>query len=211
MGSLETTRRSYNLLAQDYYDRRQDRSVLDPLIDHFLEQLAAGDRVLDVGCGPGFESNTLRQRGLHVVSFDLSLSMLRVAGKSFKGPVTLGDMRCLPFNRAFDAIWSCASLLHLSRSEVPAALNSFRDSLNDDGVLFVAVKRGEGEETHSRPFGQPRFFTYWQDEPFDKLLIEAGFRIETTGPYSDPEHPWLHRIARKVQAFAGQKAQISAS
>ena len=197
--STETTRSTYNLVAREYYDRRKDRSELDPLIEHFVGQVSQDALVLDVGCGPGFESNTLRKRGLRVVNFDLSLSMLRVDGENHPGARVLGDMRCLPFVRSsFDAIWSCASLLHLRRSDLPAALNSFRMTLEDGGILFTSVKRGEGEETHSRPFGQPRFFTYWQDEPFDKLLIEAGFRIETTGPYSDPKHPWLHRIARKV-------------
>ena len=198
MTELNRTRETYNSVAQSYFDRRQDRSAMSPLIDHFSKQITPGDLVLGVGCGPGFESNTLRQRGFRVVSLDLSISMLNVAGSSFEGLRTLGDMRFLPFNQAFDAIWCCASLLRLRRSDVPIALKSMRSSLKPDGILFAALKRGEGEETHSRPFGQPRFFAYWQEEPFDQRLQEAGFKIETRGPYTEPDHPWLHRIARRV-------------
>ncbi len=59
------------------------------------------------------------------------------------------DTRYLPFTGSFEAIWSCASLLYLKRADVPTTLLSFHSALVDNGLLFVAVKRGDGEEMHN--------------------------------------------------------------
>jgi SAM-dependent methyltransferase len=55
--------------------------------------LRAGQRVLDVGCGPGRHAVALRQRGIDVVGVDLSLPFLRAAGQ---GAWVRADARSLP-------------------------------------------------------------------------------------------------------------------
>ncbi len=63
--------------------------------------LRPGDRLLDVGCGPGRHSLALRERGIEVVGLDISLDFLRAAGR---GRWVRGDARRLPFARgSFDA------------------------------------------------------------------------------------------------------------
>jgi SAM-dependent methyltransferase len=63
--------------------------------------LRPGDRVLDVGCGPGRHSRALAERGIDVVGLDVSLAFLRAAGS---GRWVRADARGLPFVRGyFDA------------------------------------------------------------------------------------------------------------
>jgi ubiquinone/menaquinone biosynthesis C-methylase UbiE len=64
--------------------------------------LEKGQRVLDVGCGPGRHSVALRDRGLTAVGADISLPFLRAAGP---GPWVRADARELPFaSGSFDAV-----------------------------------------------------------------------------------------------------------
>lgn len=58
--------------------------------------LAAGWRVLDVGCGAGRHARAFRAVGARCVGLDLSRTLLRVARGVTDAPLVRGDMRRLP-------------------------------------------------------------------------------------------------------------------
>jgi len=69
--------------------------------------LRAGDRVLDVGCGPGRHALALAARGIEVVGIDIAERFVDIAKESTPdgAPATFvrGDARALDFDDAFDA------------------------------------------------------------------------------------------------------------
>jgi SAM-dependent methyltransferase len=65
----------------------------------------AGERVLDLACGPGRHVAELSRRGARVVGLDLSRALLFAARRRGAGPLVRGDMRRLPFRgAAFDVV-----------------------------------------------------------------------------------------------------------
>ena len=58
---------------------------------------SAGDRILDLACGPGRHAAALERLGGRVVGFDLSRAMLRRARERTRVGLVRGDMRALPF------------------------------------------------------------------------------------------------------------------
>ncbi len=70
----------------------------------------AGERILDIGCGDGRVTTTIRSAGAGVVGLDRSLAMARAAGE--KGvTAVVGDAVALPFgDGSFDAVFSNAAL-----------------------------------------------------------------------------------------------------
>ena len=58
--------------------------------------LAAGWRVLDVGCGAGRHARAFRGMGARCTGLDLSFTLLRVARGVTDAPLVRGDMRRLP-------------------------------------------------------------------------------------------------------------------
>lgn len=69
--------------------------------------LAAGARVLDVGCGPGRHAAALAARGADVVGVDIAHDFLVLAAADGAGPAyARADARRLPFAPGFDVVLS---------------------------------------------------------------------------------------------------------
>jgi SAM-dependent methyltransferase len=76
-------------------------------VDHLVEALglSAGQRVLDVGCGPGRHASELARRGLLVHGVDISERFVELARRDAPTGATFErlDARTLQFEQAFDA------------------------------------------------------------------------------------------------------------
>jgi SAM-dependent methyltransferase len=70
-------------------------------------ELTPGQRVLDVGCGPGRHALALASRGFEVVGIDISQRFVDLAGERTPAGALASfrrlDARCLPFDAEFDA------------------------------------------------------------------------------------------------------------
>jgi len=77
-------------------------------VDHVVESLglSPGDRVLDVGCGPGRHARELAQRGIEVHGIDISDRFVEIARTGSPDGATFErlDARALHFDAEFDAV-----------------------------------------------------------------------------------------------------------
>jgi cyclopropane fatty-acyl-phospholipid synthase-like methyltransferase len=77
-------------------------------VDHIVEALGLepGDRVLDVGCGPGRHTNELAHRGIEVHGIDISARFIEIAQAGAPRGATFErmDARSLTFDAEFDAV-----------------------------------------------------------------------------------------------------------
>jgi NADH dehydrogenase [ubiquinone] 1 alpha subcomplex assembly factor 5 len=115
----------------------QVADVLRDAAERLLDRLDDTNRrftdVLDVG-GRGFVAPLLRQRGMRVISCDLSRPMAELNG----GPCVVADEEFLPFAAAsFDLIVASLSLHWIN--DLPGALLQLRQSLRPDGLLLASL------------------------------------------------------------------------
>lgn len=77
-------------------------------VDHIVEALGLrpGDRVLDVGCGPGRHAHELARRGIVVHGIDISQRFIDIANAKAPDGATFErlDARALRFESEFDAV-----------------------------------------------------------------------------------------------------------
>src|SRR4051795_10998341 len=77
-------------------------------VDHVVAalELKAGDRVLDVGCGPGRHAHELARRGITVHGIDISTRFVELATEHAPPGATFErvDARALTFAEEFDAV-----------------------------------------------------------------------------------------------------------
>lgn len=127
-------------------------------VDFVVEALAltAGDRVLDVGCGPGRHAHELARRGMVVHGIDVSQRFVDLATENAPTGATFErlDARIMPFREEFDAaICLCQGAFGLMTvdGENDAVLNGIAAALTPGGTLalsafssYFAVKYHEG-------------------------------------------------------------------
>lgn len=189
------TQQTYNAVAEAYWQRGQDRRLVDPLIDAFVAAAPPQGKVLDIGCGPGYDGAILKTRGLRVTGVDFSAEMCRIARKTYRLSAVVADMRQLPFVAGqVDGIWAMASLLHLPRPAVVAVLRGFKQTLVPAGVFLCSVKQGDGAGYSEHTFGRKRFYTYWQPDTLDSALSDSGFTIKQRWHTTRSDTSWITRL-----------------
>jgi len=107
-----------------------------------LLEAEAGERVLDVGCGTGHLTAELAETGASVVGVDSAAAMIETARCTYpQCAFVQADARALPFEGAFDAVFSNAALHWVHEQE--RALASIAKALRPGG-RFVAEMGGAG-------------------------------------------------------------------
>ena len=106
--------------------------------------LRAGDRVLDVGCGPGRHAHELARRGLAVHGIDISQRFIELATQGAPSGATFErlDARSLPFHDEFDAaICLCQGAFGLMTvaGENQSVLTGIAQALKPGGSLALSA------------------------------------------------------------------------
>jgi SAM-dependent methyltransferase len=195
---VRQTQATYDLIAADYAGRwaATPQAWLTAELDRLSAALPRGARVADIGCGPGYHTRLLLERGFMAVGLDLSFGMLR----SRQMPALVqADMRALPLKTGgMDAVWCAAALLHVPRPQVPAVLADFARVLRPGGELALSVAEGDGElsEPVSYQPSHQRWFVLHRLEPMTRQLRDADFELVSFSRRST-HRDWLQLHARR--------------
>jgi ubiquinone/menaquinone biosynthesis C-methylase UbiE len=93
------------------------RQFIEPLLD--AASVSAKMSILDVGCGPGYVSAAVAERGATPIGLDFSKEMIAIAKRMLpRIDFREGDAQNLPFaDASFDRVVANFSLLHLAEPE----------------------------------------------------------------------------------------------
>lgn len=204
---LLTTLASYEAGAVEYAHHSADRAPLAHLHAKFAELVGPEALVLDLGSGPGHDAAELARRGLSAIACDPTRGLLVSGGHGeLASRLIQADSRALPFaNGCLTGIWACASLLHLPKAQVSAALREAHRILRPSGILFTSMQHGAGELVPYDPgLGLPlRHYFFYRDAEWGKLVSDVGFDIldqrvnHTDQGVTAHADGWIETFARK--------------
>jgi SAM-dependent methyltransferase len=160
----------YNKNAEEFMERTFNLDMSETL-QQFTNKLLPGAKVLDVGCGSGRDTLTLKSLGYEVTAFDGSEELVKLASQKINHPIIHMKIEDMNWKEEFDGVWAMASLLHLKKDEMPFNLKKIMDALKPDGTFFLSLKAGEGEGLDS----MGRFFSYYSTEEVTKLFKDIGY------------------------------------
>src|SRR4030042_5121181 len=125
----------YDAIAEKTADEWYANNVLLPTIHDFVSLLPHSPRVLDLGCGPGYESMRLASTGAEVVGIDFSHENNRIArSRCPQCQFAESDFRQLDGRfGTFDGVFASASLIHLTPEELFAVSGRVADVIKDPG------------------------------------------------------------------------------
>lgn len=113
------------------------------LYSRFEEYLLPGMSILDLGCGSGRDSRYFFDKGYSVVAIDPSLAMCKHTKELVDIPVYNISAEDICFDQKFDAVWACASLLHIKKNLMEKTLDRVFSSIRKGGVMYASWKYGE--------------------------------------------------------------------
>ncbi|MEK7503491.1 MAG: class I SAM-dependent methyltransferase [Patescibacteria group bacterium] len=131
---------NYNLIAEEFSSKRQE--LWPEMKFLFNDYLAAGDKVLDLGCGNGRFFELLKDKNVDYLGVDSSEKLIRIAGTKYpQAKFQVADALSLPFpNDQFDKIYSIAVLHHIPSKELRSRfLEEAKRVLKLGGLLVLTV------------------------------------------------------------------------
>ncbi len=131
----------YEANAEDFFQRSVDADMRAAQTA-FASRLRPGARILDAGCGSGRDALAFRQMGFAVTAIEASPKLADLARAHTGLDVQVMNFDEVAWRDAFAGVWACASLLHVPRAELPAAVARLRDALTPGGVLWMSFKYG---------------------------------------------------------------------
>lgn len=193
-------------VVADGYDRIADeyeRWVREDLVDEALpryaallaEELPAGARVLELGCGGGSPTTQALAARFDLTGVDLSARQIAKARRSVPGATFIhADVCAVEFPpESFDAVASFYAFVHLPYGALPDLLAKIASWLRPGG-LFVATMAGGGDSGVVEPdfLGAPMYFSGYATDDNRRFVEDARLTVVSS------QHEVILENGRKV-------------
>ncbi len=161
---MNETKEYYQENAQVFFDHTVNADISEQY-DHFLKYILSGGKILDFGCGSGRDTKAFLQKGYCVDAIDGSSELCKLASNYCGIQVKCMDFNDLSETEKYDGIWACASLLHITKEELPNILSKMRNALVHNGVIYASFKKGDFEGVRNG-----RYFLDINADVFNRLI-----------------------------------------
>lgn len=162
----------YNKNAKIYYEQTLSGNLQENY-DRFLKHLPSNAYILDFGCGSGRDSKYFIEQGYKVKAIDGSEEMCKLASSYINQEVYCMKFEDLKDINTYDAIWACASILHIEKEKLINILSKMITALKDNGIIYTSFKIGEGYNIQ-----EGKYYNYLTKDEMIKLLNKLNKNVK---------------------------------
>lgn len=162
-----------------FYNNNADEFVINTisvdmtsLYQKFLPLLPANAHILDAGCGSGRDSKYFIDTGFTVTAMDASKALAESATALIGQPVHECLFQDFHSDKQFDAIWACASLLHVSSAELPDVFSHLASQLKPQGLFYCSFKYGNDDVERGG-----RYFTNADETRLNRFISSSPLHV----------------------------------
>lgn len=189
----------YNENAEDFYSSTYDVDLSD-IYTKFEKYLVSNIHILDAGCGSGRDSKYFLSKDYRVSAIDASDAMVLRAKELTGLDVKKMYFQDVNDKEKYDAIWTCASLLHVPKEGIEEVMQRFTDALKPSGIWYMSFKYGDTERMKDN-----RLFNDYNEESLTKLISKySQLSIQelwlTDDRREDRNDKWINVIIKKYDS-----------
>ena len=166
------TLKFYNDNAEEFFEQTI-KGDLEFNYKKFLKHVPKNAYILDFGCGFGRDSKVFIDKGYNVRAIDGSIKMCEIGTKYLNQNVDCIQFKDFDEENVYDAIWACASILHVEDEDLPDILLRMVKAIKNNGVMYISFKKGNGTKIVAG-----RFFNYMTKEKFENILSNMSLNYE---------------------------------
>jgi trans-aconitate methyltransferase len=183
----------------ELYDQQHD--FVFKYGENFLQVLEpkSGEHILDLGCGSGYLTETIRQEGAVVLGVDSSAEMIEKAKQSYpQTDFKVADATNLGYDASFNAVFSNAVLHWIKAKDQPKMMDAVFMALKPGG-RFVAEMGGKGnvekmistlrkllEQYGYQQQSEMEYLFFPSVGEYTSLLEKAGFTVTYAALFDRP-------------------------
>jgi cyclopropane fatty-acyl-phospholipid synthase-like methyltransferase len=158
----------YKENASEYIRKTQNIDMTNHY-EFFLKYLKHGDSILDIGFGSGRDSIYF-SNNYSVTSIDVVNEFIEHAKSIGLLNVHFQSVQDMMYKNDFNAIWACASLLHIKKQELNAVFKKCYKALKQNGYMYCSFKYGDYEGEIDG-----KYYTFLTENTIKECIINTGF------------------------------------
>jgi len=198
---------TYNKIADEWVTDHFADTWWQEGTDYLISLLPKHATILDVGCGGGHKTKYFQEKSLDVLGIDFSENMITRAKKEVPEAkfqvLDAYEVDKLP--QQFDCVFAQAMLLHVPKKDVLTLLKKFKDRLNKNGLLYIAVKEIKEDQTEEKVvkendygYEYERFFSFFTLSELHSYFKKIGLEVEWENKTTSGKAVWLQIIGKKI-------------
>lgn len=189
-------------MNEKYYQEHFNEFIVDTsnanmkeLYNFFEKHIKKGMKILDVGFGSARDMKYFSSK-YDVYGIDIVDEFVNHAKQLGLTQVYKQSILDITFQNTFNAIWACASLLHIEKENLNQAFKKCNNALKGNGIMYCSFKYGTfiGERNG-------RYYIDLTEESIKEYLKDTNFKIIdiliTVDVRPNRNEKWLNIILKK--------------
>lgn len=191
--------------VNETYAEKKQYKIVDSFYNCYKQVKNSKPKILDVGCGVGYNSLILRKFGCSVTGIDFCKKVIEVAKKNVLGVEfyrsNIASKKFKSYGKLDGAI--CLDTLnYIKEDKLGIAFENLANILKSGALLLISVLDGEGldEELSKVVVGEEEYDLHFTRYSAEKLCSVAypNFRLVDTWQFNDFDDGWRYYVFERT-------------